>query len=288
MNKAIYPNKSNFRGAEAAPFCPRFGEATVLKRPIDYDGTAEFSVKPGLHKIENAVHSVVWWDPSLLRLQVDVSFGLRQEGILSEDKEGRAAQSLQSYNAWKASRQKSVDRGRTPSMDVFLATDAIEPPLGYSNRVQVERVARAGPRPQGPRFGSLVHLILQDVEFSAPPEAISRLAQTHARLLNEPDEEIDAAARAVAAALRHPLLERARKAGRMYRELPVVIQDSVGILEAVIDLAFVENNRWLVIDFKTDAEDPQRLSKYRRQVGWYIHSIEKARGTTAHGWPLHG
>jgi ATP-dependent exoDNAse (exonuclease V) beta subunit len=287
LNKALYPAKSEFRSSRPAPRCPRFGEATVLSRPINYDGMTEFSVKPGLHKVENAAHSVVWWDPSLLRLEVDVSFGLRQEGILAEDKGGQAEQSLQSYNDWKASRQQSVDRGRAASMNVFLATDAFEPPAGYATRVRVERVSRAGPRPQGPRFGSLVHLILKDVEFSARPDAITRLAQTHARLLNATNEEIEAAARAVAGALRHPLLERARGSGRLYRELPIVIQDIGGILEAVIDLAFVENKQWIVVDFKTDAEDAQRLGKYRRQVGWYIHAVEKTTGMLAKGAILH-
>jgi ATP-dependent exoDNAse (exonuclease V) beta subunit len=226
-------------------------------------------------------------DPSWLRLEVEVSFGLRREGILAEDKDGQAAQSLQSYNDWKTSRQRSIDRGRAPSLNVIVATDAIEPPAGYAKRVQVERVSRSGSRPSGPRFGSLVHLILKDVDFVAPPETISRLARTHARLLNAAEEEIDAAAQAVAATLRHPLLERARRATRSYRELPVVIQDSGGVLEAVIDLAFFENERWIVIDFKTDAEDPQRMGKYRRQVGWYVHSIEKTTGALAKGWILH-
>jgi len=105
--------------------------------------------------------------------------------------------------------------------------------------------------------------------------------------LNATNEEINAAVQSVAGALRHPLLERARKAARLYRELPIVIHDTAGILEAVIDLAFVENDRWSIVDFKTDAEDPRRLSKYRRQVGWYIHSLEKARGIAADGWLLH-
>jgi len=287
LNKAIYPPKSKFRSSEPAPLSPKFGEATVLKRPSDYDGMTEFSVKPGIHSAENCAHSVVWWDPSLLRLQVDVSFGLRQEGILAEDKGGQAAQSLQSYDDWKASRQQSVDRGRTPSMNVYIATDAIEPPPGYSSRVQVERVQRAGSRPQGARFGSLVHLILRDADFTALPEAIARLAQTHARLLNATEDEVEAATQAVIGALRHPLLERARRASRSYRELPVVIQDAGSILEAVIDLAFVEDAGWFVVDFKTDAEDPLRFGKYRRQLAWYIHSIEKTTGVTTHGCLLH-
>ena len=173
-------------------------------------------------------------------------------------------------------------------MNVFVATDAIEPPLGWSSRVQVERVRRDGTRAQGARFGSLVHLILRDVDLAAQPETIARLAQTHARLVNATEDEIEAAAQAVAGALRHPLLERARRANRSYRELPVVIQDSAaGILEAVIDLAFVEDTGWFVVDFKTDVEDPLRSGRYRRQLGWYIHAIEKITGITTRGCLLH-
>ena len=248
---------------------------------------SEFSVKPGLHKPESGAHSVVWWDPSLLRLHVQASFGLRQEEILADDQNGRALESTQSYNGWKVSRQKSLDRGRMPSLTVLLATDGVEPPSGYSARVQVERIQRAGPRPKGPRFGSLVHLILKDVDFTAPPETIGRIARTHARLLNATEEEVEAAVHAAGAALHHSLLERARRAGRCYRELPIVINDAAGLLEAVIDLAFVEDTTWFAVDFKTDAEDVERLSKYRRQVGWYIHSLEKTTGAAAHGWLLY-
>jgi len=287
LNKAIYPAKSRFRISEPAPLCPKFGETTVLRRPVSYDGMSEFSVRPGLHKPEYGAHSVVWWDPSLLRLQVEASFGLRREEILIEEDNGHASDTVQRYNEWKSSREQSLVRGRTPSLNVILATDATEPPAGYSGRVQVERIQRAGPRPTGARFGSLVHVVLRDVEFEAHVESIKRIAGTHARLLNATEEEVEAATVAVAAALRHPLLERARRASQVYRELPVVIQDVTGLLEAVIDLAFLEDSAWLVIDFKTDAEDPQRLRKYRRQVGWYVHAIEKTTGAPARGCLLH-
>jgi ATP-dependent exoDNAse (exonuclease V) beta subunit len=92
----------------------------------------------------------------------------------------------------------------------------------------------------------------------------------------------------VTAALLHPLLERARKASRSYRELPVLIRDdTAGVLEAVMDLVFVEDDRWIVIDFKTDAEDPQRLRKYRSQAGWYLRALEVTTGSATEAWLLH-
>ena len=206
LNKAIYPAKANWRAATQTPACPPFGSATVLQRPTDYDGMSEFSVKPGLHTPENGLHKVVWWDPSLLRLQVEASFGLRQEEILAEDGGGRATQSNEHYNQWKAARVQSINAGEQPSTTLYLATDDVEPPPGYSARVQVGRIQRTSSRPSGPRFGSLVHLILKEIDLKAEFETIKRIAHAHSRLLNATDEEIEAASKAVAAALEHPLL----------------------------------------------------------------------------------
>jgi ATP-dependent exoDNAse (exonuclease V) beta subunit len=288
LNKAIYPAKGRFRVSAAAPLCPEFGDATVLKRPMEYDGGPEISVRPGLHQPEFGTHAVVWWDPSVLHLEVEPSFGLRREEILTEERDERSEESLQLYEAWKSRRQASIETGHVPSLNVFLATDAIGAPAGYSERVRVDRVPREDGRPGGPRFGSLVHVILRDVDFSASPESIERLARTHARLLNATAEEISAASQAAAAALRHPLMDRARNADRCYRELPIVIpHGAAGLLEAVMDLVFVEAGRWTIIDFKTDAEDPKRLAKYRHQAGWYLRALDLQQQTRAEAWLLH-
>jgi ATP-dependent exoDNAse (exonuclease V) beta subunit len=129
---------------------------------------------------------------------------------------------------------------------------------------------------------------MRDVQFGADYPSILPIAETHARLLDATPDEVKAAAQTVVEALRHPLLERAGKAGQRHRELPILIKDDlVGLLEAVIDLAFLEDDVWIVVDFKTDVEDAQRLPKYRRQVGWYVHGLEKATGQRARGYLLH-
>jgi ATP-dependent exoDNAse (exonuclease V) beta subunit len=287
LNKALYPATANYRQSQPARKCPSFGEATVLSRAAHYDGPAERSIRPGLHMPEGCTSPVVWWDPAILNLNVEANFGLRQKDILAAAGEEAEGGSLH-YESWKSTHRRSAERGRTPTLNVFVATDAVEPPSGYSDRVEVQRVERGEQRPRGPRFGTLVHLVMRDVEYNAKSESILAVAQTHARLLAATEEEAAAAAQAVAAALQHPLLERARQASRCHRELPILLKDNIaGLLEAVIDLAFLEDTGWSVVDFKTDAENVQRLSKYRRQVGWYIHSVEKTTGMTARGYLLH-
>jgi ATP-dependent exoDNAse (exonuclease V) beta subunit len=287
LNKAVYPSKAGWRKSGQAPHCPEFGDVTVLARSQDYDGSSERSVRPGLHHVEGST-SVVWWDPSVLNLDVEANFGLRQSEILADDG-SEAPRGRLEYASWKAQQGVAIARGQSPAMDVFTATEGLAPPPEYSaDRIQVEHVERNAERPKGPRFGSLVHLVLRDVSFGADSECLLRVAQTHGRLLGAQADEIEAAAQAVAAALRHPLLERARKASLCHRELPVLARkDSQTILEAVVDLAFKEDGVWNVVDFKTEAEELQPLVRYLRQAGWYCYAMDTAFGGTARGFLLY-
>lgn len=288
LNKAIYPPKARFRNSTPAPSCPDFGEASVLWRPFEHDGPREASVKPGLHKPQCGAHDVVWWDPAILKLNVEPRFGLHYEDILAQDEHGRADEGLSRYAAWKDSRSKRAEQGATPSLNVFIATDAPEPPAGYADRVEIIQIPRSAPRPKGPRFGSLVHLVLRDASLTASKESLLQLAQTHGRLLAADEDEIQSAALAVLDALRHSLLARARQSPRVHRELPVSLQSqSGGIFEGIIDLAFLESGKWIVADFKTDVDKPDRQARYRRQVGWYVHALEKTAGKAATGCLLH-
>jgi ATP-dependent exoDNAse (exonuclease V) beta subunit len=183
LNKAIYPSKSKFRNSTVAAACPNFGEATVLLRPLEHEGPVEWSVKPGLHVPEYGNHGVVWWDPAVLNLDVEPRLGLHYEDILAQDEHGRADESIRQYAEWKASRASRLDKGSVASLAVFIATEASELPGGYADRVEIIEVPRTGARPSGPRFGSLVHLILRDAPLTASKEFLGQLSRTHGRLL---------------------------------------------------------------------------------------------------------
>ena len=55
------------------------------------------------------------------------------------------------------------------------------------------------------------------------------------------------------------------------------------MLEGVIDLAFLEDGAWVVVDFKSEALAPAR---YERQVQWYLHALSKLTGRPAGGYLL--
>jgi ATP-dependent helicase/nuclease subunit A len=103
------------------------------------------------------------------------------------------------------------------------------------------------------------------------------------------EEEIEAAEVTVAAALEHPLLQRAAKSaasGGLRRESPVLLRrEDDSLAEGVVDLAFREQGeaeaRWTVVDFKTDRELGARRAEYEAQVKLYAEAISVATGEAA-------
>jgi ATP-dependent helicase/nuclease subunit A len=103
----------------------------------------------------------------------------------------------------------------------------------------------------GRDFGSLVHRILEWVPL-AEPERVRGMADAVA-----PSFGLDAAAAARAAtaaerALALPVMQRARAAARVWRELPLWFPEGAELLEGVIDLVFEEDGALVLVDYKTD------------------------------------
>jgi ATP-dependent exoDNAse (exonuclease V) beta subunit len=143
--------------------------------------------------------------------------------------------------------------------------------------------ARDPRRPGGKRFGALVHAALAEVGLRAGREEIARVAAAQGRLTGATDEEVAAAARAVEAALRHPLLLAAATSADCRREEPLIHRLADGtVLEGVADLAFRDAEGWTVVDFKTDPR-PEDHAQYSAQLRLYCAAIEAATGAPARG-----
>ena len=294
LDDAVYPPVSERRSPEAAPACPRFGRDTVLQRP-DGDPASSLTVAPGLHRFPDdaggdAGYSVVWWDPHVLDLDVDIRFGIRQEELLSKTVADETVErDLQRYRDWRSRRDRTRDQAAAPSLVVETVTrraEAMALAAGEGEAVAVEVIGLAPDpdRPSGPRFGSLVHALLAVAPLDRPA-GVREMAALHGRILGATEAEIEAASAAASAAMAHPLLERARSAlarGECRREAPVAGCDDAGTLvEGVVDLAFREAGVWTVVDFKTDQELEAELERYRRQVALYAELIARATGEPA-------
>lgn len=268
LNKAIYPPLSRYRGGVPAAGCPTTSDRTVLATGNMRDG--EQSVRPGAHTPERGDHTVVWWDPAVLKLESDARQGLANEWILA----GTSRSSSEAWEAWRADRLRAVERGSTPTLEIANPTEMPDAPPGI--RVEVLRTGSGADRPYGPRFGTLVHAILRHTVRD--PSTLDRAAEAHGRACGASDSEMSAAIAAVKAALDHPLVARARASRRCSCEVPVSLRiDEDHMMEGNIDLAF-EEEAWHVIDYKTDAPSGARLAQYERQVGWYGAALARITG----------
>jgi ATP-dependent exoDNAse (exonuclease V) beta subunit len=293
FNGAIYPPEDARRVQTPAAGCPAFkSKDTVLIRP-DGDPATLFTVCPGAHRqgAAGAEFSVVWWAPDELGLGAQTSFGLRRDDLIVKDVNPAVLrQRLDAYEAWRAAREAAVAAAAQPSVEVLTATEFADRPAqssaaasdgGTTVRVDVESAAEGAPRPGGVRFGTLVHAILAAVPLAPGNDtAAGQLADAHGRVLGAPAEEIAAAADVVRRVLRHPVLAAAARAaeqGRCYRETPVTLRAASGaIVEGNVDLAFVEQDEVVVVDFKTDRELEGAIDAYRRQVQVYAAAIGAA------------
>ncbi|HVA84514.1 MAG TPA: 3'-5' exonuclease, partial [Candidatus Binataceae bacterium] len=315
LNPVIYPAPRDWRAPvePAPPGCPVFGDDSVVVRPPKAPPKSRV-VAPGLHRAQAGDHHVVWWDPDRLKLDARETMGLRQHRLLTADKGERAAsQGAHEYEQWKSRRGAVLAAGAAESFNVVAATELAARMvergerfgwLGDPDQIAIERVARAAARPHGLRFGTLVHSILSRVALQADAAAIAEAARFFARVLGADDAEVTAACEAVAAALGAPLMKAAAAAGAALRRecaLVLRLQDGAtqdgamqggatveGVtVEGVVDLAFPERvaggERWVVVDFKTDADIAGRLDEYRVQLLLYLRAISQSTGAAARG-----
>ena len=152
---------------------------------------------------------------------------------------GAASDGKEAEAAFLARWRQAIDAGQVPTRRAIPATafaaleaagdreDAREADV---ERFKVERLPRDAERPAGVAFGELVHRVLEQVPLDAAETAVEAEAARAVRELEVRDELGPAAAEAVKAALRHPLLAEARRAaehGTCYRELPLLHLESV-------------------------------------------------------------
>ena len=260
------------------------------------------SVRPGLHVPPQSGAPVVWWDPTILALDVEELAPLRHQRILEADADGAAAaESERNYAAWKTKREALLAQASEPSLHVQTVTSLVRSAAGRAAtegstsgvepRVDVEKVERGDlERPGGRRFGALVHALLASIDLKADAPAVEAAASVHGRIVGATEEEISAAIATVGRVLEHPILRRAASAGNgsLRREVPVMLTlNDGGLVEGVIDLAFRDDTPefagWTVVDFKTDREFEETSDRYIAQVRVYSRAVGAATSAPTRG-----
>ncbi len=114
---------------------------------------------------------------------------------------------------------------------------------------------------RGRDFGSLVHRILEWIPFAGPgagTEAARTMALALAPSFGLDPEAAAQAGDQAARALALPVIERARRATRMWRELPLFFAHEGELVEGVVDLVFEEDGQLVIVDYKSDAVLPEQ------------------------------
>jgi ATP-dependent exoDNAse (exonuclease V) beta subunit len=268
LNAALYPAKERWRTAEAAPGCPRFGDATVLNRPADQPD--EISVRPGLHVPQTGTHRVVWFDPSVLALRVGKSEGVANEQVLQGTAE-QAAEGLRRYHEWTDRRAQRIGNGSVPTFRVARAESFGHSDEAESVPVETVTLSPGEGRPSGRRFGRVVHDILQR---ATSLDEVASLASVWGRRHGAGEPERMAAAQAARAALEYVGGLIPDGATRQ-REWPVLVRLADGtVVDGRIDLAWCDGARWTVVDYKTDRRDHRAFA----QVQLYALALQRATG----------
>jgi ATP-dependent helicase/nuclease subunit A len=295
LNAAIYPLEDARRVQVSGAGCPVFSSKdSVLTRP-DGDPASRLTVCPGQHDFTapGGRYSLVWWspEPAALSLGAQAPFGLRRDDLIVKDVSPAVLRRyLDAYTSWKAELDASVAAARQPSIDVVTATVAAErpelAPTATAIDVATETVEGPALRPGGQRFGSLVHALLADVPLDAfDRRTLARLVAAHGRVFGADAEEMAAAAEVVYRVMKHPVLEAASHAareGRCYREMPVTWRSDGGtLIEGFVDLAYADEQGFVVVDFKTDRELEGAVERYQRQVSIYAAAVAAATGRSA-------
>jgi ATP-dependent exoDNAse (exonuclease V) beta subunit len=294
LNPVVYPAQTDRRAPASShpPGCPEFGDDSILTRPAKAPAKMK-SVAPGLHRPQQGAHRIVWWDPRLLILNVEEKMGLRQDKLLQADENKLVSdRGIKLREDWSANRAAMLAAGMAPRMNVATATELalVSPAAGppHAEAIAIEETRRDPGRPHGKRFGTLVHLTMLRAPLDADAREIGKIAAGAAKMIGAPHDEVAAAVDCVTAALKSPLMRRAKAADTVMRECPLMIRLADGIaVEGVADLAFAENSSggavWTVVDFKTDVDVAARLDEYRAQIRFYVRAVRESTGRPASG-----
>ena len=299
LNRALYPPREQWQSPTSARGVPLFkGKQTIMPDARADGQPVDDTIRPGTYQLvdQDSGHSysVVWWDPLLLQGASDDARGVRREELISKSAGAEdVAADRANYDRWRERRAAIQERGSAASMTVVTATQVSEESGTPSHDIAVEDAGFGAIRPSGKRFGTLVHAVLATLPLDADRTAVEELAALHAKLFAAPDDERDAAAGIATKLLQHSRLTAARaaeKAGRnLRREVPVSLRlDTVPgqppqIVDGQIDLAYEDEDGWVVVDFKTDIEIASAQDAYQKQVAMYVEAVRRATGKPARG-----
>jgi ATP-dependent helicase/nuclease subunit A len=133
--------------------------------------------------------------------------------------------------------------------------------------------------------GTVMHKVLEKIDFNMSSDSntvsafLDGLCEKHFLTLKEREA---IATHAIQLILESELSVRIRKAKRVYRETPFVLEKDGQFIQGIIDLHFEDALGWVLVDYKTDRivgnDVEQVASRYAVQIALYKEAMERIIG----------
>ena len=121
-------------------------------------------------------------------------------------------------------------------------------------------------------FGSYVHAILATVDLSGAN--VGPIARTLARRYGIADANVTRAINMIERVLRLPIMDEARAATKIFREVPLAGNAEAGRAQGKADLLFESEGAWRLVDFKTDRLDGRdAVAEHAAQLDVYAKAL---------------
>jgi ATP-dependent helicase/nuclease subunit A len=176
---------------------------------------------------------------------------------------------------WESERQGLLERAAERPFRPVSATRA---------------AARTAPPPAfapgsrgGKGFGALVHRVLEWMPLDGDGTGrAAAMAEALAPSFGLDDDDARRAADAALRALALPVMQRARDAPRVWRELALWFPEEDELIEGIVDLVFEEDGGLVVVDYKTDHIAPEQAlvqaAHHAPQLQLYGRGLAQATG----------
>ena len=241
---------------------------SVPKPPAEaQDLMVPASIQTPVHWAEMKEETKTLVEPPAWVVPLDGKFDLKS---LEQEKEKWKT----SQNIRKEKIKKLLGQKEFKSVSSVLKTDP--------EKQEKEESVFEDPEPASPwggkDLGSLTHLLLEK-GWDWDGAKLKKGATFYAEKMGIPRPQAEQAAQWAEKTLQSKLIQSARRSGKVFRELPITCQQEDGTyLNAVLDLAFLEGNEWVIVDYKTDQNQETRKDHYYQQLNHYADFLKKATG----------
>ena len=232
------------------------------------------------------IHSLAKWLDSVVSVGAVEQMGIEWEGIYQQVESTPLKTSVSSLA------KKNVLNDPMPLTD---SDEDVEDKRQPEEIISPLRLSELPARPAfmeekrmtGAERGTVIHRVLSLIDLQALRESISEGLWQELNRLKElgcitQDEADVISHRSLTQFYQSPIAQRMLQSQQVRREWSFNLRmEGDTLLQGVIDCAFMEEDGWVLLDYKTDRIDDEEafIQRYAMQLEWYARALEKITGS---------